>query len=170
MRRGAESTVGRHLADGNNLNAEPDIKEVLGAAAALGRTLLVEKVTGPSDIDTAVATLVQKELRRCSLRQTRTSAFGTTILALAVRHSLPTSFSTGDLVTAGALMSYGPDQLDSYRQAGVLTGRILKGEKPAELPVMQATKFDFVLNLKTAKALGITISPTMLALATAVIE
>jgi putative ABC transport system substrate-binding protein len=87
-----------------------------------------------------------------------------------VRHSLPTSFSTGDLVTAGALMSYGPDQIDSYRQAGVLTGRILKGEKPAELPVMQATKFDFVLNLKTAKALGITISPTMLALATAVIE
>jgi putative ABC transport system substrate-binding protein len=67
-------------------------------------------------------------------------------------------------------MSYGPDQLDSYRQAGQLTARILKGEKPATLPVMQATKFDFALNLRTAKALGLAISPTMLALATTVIE
>lgn len=159
------------LADGNNLNAEPDIKEALGAAAALGRTLLVEKVTGPSDIDTAVATLVQKGAAALFIAPNANfRIWHQQILALAVRHSLPTSFSTGDLVTAGALMSYGPDQIDSYRQAGVLTGRILKGEKPAELPVMQATKFDFVLNLKTAKALGITISPTMLALATAVIE
>ena len=159
------------LVDGNNLNAEPDIKEALGAAAALGRTLLVEKVTGPCDIDTAVATLVQKGAAALFIAPNANfRIWYEEIFALAMRHSLPRSFSTGDLVTAGALMSDGPDQIDSYRQAGVLTARILKGEKPAELPVMQATKFDFVLNLKTAKALGITISPTMLALATAVIE
>ena len=122
-------------------------------------------------IDTAISTLVQKGAAALFIAPNANfRIWHHQILALAARHSLPTSFSTGDLVSAGALMSYGPDQLDSYRQAGMLTGRILKGEKPAELPVMQATKFDFVLNLKTAKALGITISPTMLALATAVIE
>ncbi len=151
------------LADGNNLNAEPDIKEALNAAAALGRSLLVEKVTGPSDIDTAISTLVQKGAAALFIAPNANfRIWHHQILALAARHSLPTSFSTGDLVSAGALMSYGPDQLDSYRQAGMLTGRILKGEKPAELPVMQATKFDFVLNLKTAKALGITIPESIL--------
>jgi putative ABC transport system substrate-binding protein len=159
------------LADGNNLNAGPDIREALAAAAALGRTLHVEKVTGPNDIDNAVAVLVQKGVMALFIAPNANfRIWHQQILMLAARHSLPTSFATGDLVAAGALMSYGPDQLDSYRQAGVLTGRILKGEKPAELPVMQATKFDFVLNLKTAKALGIMISPTMLALATMVIE
>ena len=159
------------LADGNNLNAEPDIKEALGAAAALGRTLLVEKVTGPSDIDTAVATLVQKGAAALFIAPNANfRIWHQRIYCAGGAAFLTDELSTGDLVTAGALMSYGPDQIDSYRQAGVLTGRILKGEKPAELPVMQATKFDFVLNLKTAKALGITISPTMLALATAVIE
>jgi putative tryptophan/tyrosine transport system substrate-binding protein len=83
---------------------------------------------------------------------------------------LATSFSNSDFVVAGGLMSYGPDQVDSYREAGKYTGRILKGEKPAGLPVLVSTKFDFALNLKTAKSLGLTVPPTMLALATAVIE
>ena len=92
------------------------------------------------------------------------------ILALAEHHALLTSFSNSDYVVAGGLMSYGPNQIDSYREAGIYTGRILKGEKPAELPVLVSTKYDFTINLKTAKALGLTISPTMLALATTVIE
>jgi ABC-type uncharacterized transport system substrate-binding protein len=83
---------------------------------------------------------------------------------------LPTSFSSSDFVAAGGMMSYGSDQLESYRGAGVYAGRILKSEKPAELPVMQATKFEFVINLTTAKALGLTIPPTMLLFATEVVE
>ena len=92
------------------------------------------------------------------------------ILALAERHALPTSFSNSDFVVAGGLMSYGPHQIDSYREAGIYTGRILKGEKPAELPVLVSTKFNFAINLKTAKALGLTVPPTMLALTTMLFE
>jgi putative ABC transport system substrate-binding protein len=89
---------------------------------------------------------------------------------LAERHRLPTSFSNSDFVIAGGLMSYGPKQAESYRDAGIYTARILRGEKPAELPVLVSTSFNFAINLKTAKALDLTIPPTMLALATEVIE
>ncbi|MGB8235578.1 MAG: ABC transporter substrate binding protein [Pseudolabrys sp.] len=83
---------------------------------------------------------------------------------------VPTSFSNSDFVVAGGLMSYGPNQIESYREAGIYTGRILKGERPAELPVLVSTKFNFAINLKTAKALGLTIPPSMLALTTTLIE
>jgi putative tryptophan/tyrosine transport system substrate-binding protein len=159
------------LAHTHNPNTPADVRDALATAAALGRTLQVEKVANAGDLDAAVTALVQQRIAALFVApQADFRLWQQPILALADRYALPTSFSNSDFVVAGGLMSYGPNQHDSYREAGFYTARILKGEKPSDLPVLVSTKFDFAINLKTAKALGLAVPPSMLALATAVIE
>jgi putative ABC transport system substrate-binding protein len=150
---------------------EADRRDVLAAAQAVGQQLITLDVKSDRDIEAAFATLVQ---RGAGAVLAGSGPFMNShrerIVALAARHALPTSYSSRDAVFAGGLMSYGPGFADAYRQVGLYAGRILKGDKPAGLPVMQSTKFDLVINLKTAKTLGLEIPPTLLALADAVIE
>ena len=159
------------LAAGVNPNTESDVADARAAAKALGRILELARVAPEGDIDVAVAALLQKGVGALFVApQADFRMWRQQLVLLAARHALPTSFSSSDHVIGGGLMSYGPDQFDSYREAAVYVGRILKGEKPATLPVMQSTRFEFVINLKAAKAIGVTVPGGMLALATKVIE
>jgi putative ABC transport system substrate-binding protein len=159
------------LVNPTNPNAESDAKDLLAAAQSMGLTLNVLHVSSERDIDGLFATLVQ---RRASAFLTVSDPLFTSrrqqIAVLAANHKIPAIYHVRDFTVAGGLMSYAPNIYDVFRQAGVYTGRILKGEKPADLPVVQPTKFELVINLKTAKALGLEIPPKLLAIADEVIE
>jgi putative tryptophan/tyrosine transport system substrate-binding protein len=159
------------LSDPNNPNSATDVKETQAAAIALGRTLIVATAATQNELDSAYAALAQQRVGALFVApHANFRIWQQSIVALSARYRLPSSYSTTDWAKAGGLMSYGTDLSDAYRQVGIYVGRILKGEKPAGMPVVQPTKFEFVINLKTAKALGLTIPPTLLTSATEVIE
>jgi putative tryptophan/tyrosine transport system substrate-binding protein len=151
--------------------SESVIADLLGAASAVGLQIEVLPAGTNRDIDTAFASLMQK--RANALLLTNSALFGARrvqLVTLAARNAVPVMYHDRIFTEAGGLMSYGASLADLYRLVGVYTGRILKGERPADLPVQQPTKFELIINLTTAKALGLTIPETLLATADEVIQ
>jgi putative ABC transport system substrate-binding protein len=151
--------------------AEPTINEVQAAGLIIRRQIEILTASNSREIDAAFATLVQKRVD--ALLITPDALFGTRraqIVSLAARHAVPAIYTDRQYTEIGGLMSYASSIAERDRQAGIYTGRILKGEKPADLPILRATKFDFVINMQTARLLGLTVPPTLLAIADEVIE
>jgi putative ABC transport system substrate-binding protein len=159
------------LVNPNYPDAEAQTKEVQEAARTLGLLLHILKASSESDFDAVFATIIEQ---RAGALLIASDPFlfsqRTKLVALTARHAVPAIYQFQECAAIGGLMSYGTRITDSYHQVGVYTGRILKGAKPADLPVVQSAKFEFVINLKTAKSLGMTIAPTLLAQADDVIE
>jgi ABC-type uncharacterized transport system substrate-binding protein len=154
-----------------NAASEASRREVQEAAPAIGLEILVLNATTIGDIDAAFATLARERSDALFVAPDIlfTSRLGQ-LVTLAARDRIPATYSNRDIVAAGGLMSYGTNLADSYHQVGVYTGSILKGAKPAELPVLQSTKLELVINLQTARALGIEVPPAVLSIADEVIE
>jgi putative ABC transport system substrate-binding protein len=159
------------LSNPNNPNAEDHLDDIQAAARTIGQQIDVVRASSEGEIDAAFAGLSQR--RDGALLVADDPLFSLRrdqIVALAARHAVPASYYAREFALAGGLMSYGSSGSDNHRQAGLYVGRILKGTKPSELPVLQPTKFELVINLKAAKALGLTVPPTLLALADEAIE
>jgi len=150
---------------------QAETKDLQSAARVLGVRVLVLNGGTEAEIATAFATLVEQQIGALLISgDSIFYAAGHQIMSLAARYAIPTMFYDRASVAAGGLLSYGPDLRDVLRQVGLYAGRILKGEKPADLPVVQPTKFELTINLKTAKTLGLMIPETLLATADQVIE
>jgi putative ABC transport system substrate-binding protein len=166
-------TIGYLCPSSNSPTVQARISDILAAGRTLGREIIVVGVRR-LDFEAAFATLAEQRVGALVVgNYTFFAAVPSNrdkILELAARHKVPTMYTDRRYSVNGGLMSYGPKLADQTRNAGLYTGRILKGEKPADLPVLQPTKFELVVNLKTAKALGLTIPPNLLAVADEVIE
>jgi putative ABC transport system substrate-binding protein len=159
------------LTNPNFADGRTQLRDVEDAAKSLGLELMVLKASTELEIDAAFNHLAQQRIGAVLIAS---DPFFTTrrdqLAALTARHAIPAMFDLREYAVAGSLMSYGASLTDGYRQGGIYTGRILKGAKPADLPVVQPTKYELVINLKTAKALGLEVPPKLLALADEVIE
>jgi len=166
-----KATVIGLLVNPNYPSALPEARDVQAGARTLGLQINIFNAGVESDFEPAFAAIVAQKMAGLLVGA---DAFlqgqRDQLVRLAARHAVPTMYVVRDFVDAGGLMSYGPSTTDAYRQVGVYTGRILKGEKPADIPVLLPTKFELVINLKTAKALGLAIPDKVLALADEVIE
>jgi ABC-type uncharacterized transport system substrate-binding protein len=165
------STITSIIINPTNANAEPDSVAVQEAARALGLQIQVLKAGSEKEIDAAFASIVEQGsgsllVNPDSFFRTRRNQF----VSLAARFGIPSIYFLRDFVTAGGLMSYAANVADAYRHVGMYAGKILKGAKPADLPIMQPTKFEFVINLKTAKTLGLVVPASILIRADEMIE
>jgi putative ABC transport system substrate-binding protein len=165
------ATVIGALANLKNPNAEHQLKDLDAAARMLGKELIVLAGRNEREIESSFAAMAERQIGAVAVtadgflisRQDQ-------IVALAARYAMPAMYPLSQYVTAGGLMSYGANLRDAFRQTGIYVGRILKGTKPADLPILQPTKLEFVINLKTAKTLGLEVPPKLLALADEVVE
>ena len=159
------------LTNPKNPASPSEINDVQAAARTLGLQIHLERASSENDIDAAFANFVKQPVGAVAFAADAVfNAQRSQIIALAARHRLPTVYFYREFAVAGGLASYGGHDTDAYRLAGVYTGRILKGEKPADLPVQQVTKVELVINMKTAKALGLTLPIMLLGRADEVIE
>jgi putative ABC transport system substrate-binding protein len=159
------------LVNPKNPQTQSVIADLQAAASAMGRQVEILTASSKPEITPAFTGVVQKRADALLISADPWFASRPVQLAtLAARHAIPTIYALREFAEAGGLMSYGSNFTDLFHQAGRYTGRVLKGEKPADLPILQATKFELVLNLQTAEALSITVPPTLLALADEVIE
>ena len=165
------ATVMGAILNPDNANAKHDEATLKTAAGVMGVQLHILTAKDANDLEAAFATIARKEIGAVIIN-TDASFFSRRdkIVSLAARYKIPTIYSYREWASAGGLISYGAVRTDTYRQAGIYIGRILKGERPADLPVLQPTKFEMVINLKTAKILGFTIAPSLLTIADEVIE
>jgi putative ABC transport system substrate-binding protein len=168
---GAE-TIGLLVGPADDPYSPVETRHMQSEARTLGLRFVVFNVTADSEITPVFATLVEQRAGAVLIGASTTilTAKRDQIVSLAARFALPTMFFYSGDARAGGFLSYSGDFIERYRQIGAYTGRILKGEKPADLPVLQPTKFEFVINLKTAKALGLNLPPTLVAIADEVIE